>query len=474
MMSKGTLFFGLVRSEPGAKWVLLIPERTILHIEPLDAPTVSANMEAESLPERSSSEGSEEQTKSSKLWDFSNKYRAERTHKQQSLSSSTGGGSVSSSTATSPETETESMSLSSGILASLLGTTQMFFSRSIPFPPIAGSLLSPPETPSEKEQPQLAESADPSNSRASTRSTHSDKHVPNEDSPMKPHHRRIRTWHSETEFGSGQGLRILPKYIGTPKMKVQLRVQPHSMHYRAENLSSLWNYERIFDVFVHPSSIPEVFHYVQHYPNVSILVELKPVEPPYAQKPQSGVGDNTEQESQPRNKETRDKETRDSSDILTDMREFGLIAKSDQVSQLSDRFSKSPEWFSRLSDGFASSLVVRLCFATKIQCSDKGMTSVISEAKDVDAAVSKCLETPVKVGHIVVSHIVQQQLKIRECSLVQLLYVKDEWKANPIYKKTTMLRLQPLRSQVRGNVGKRTPSVRSHILWPRCFVTEHM
>ena len=452
MMSKGTLFFGLVRSEPGAKWVLLVPARTILHIEPLDAPTVSANMEAESLPERSSSEGSEEQTKSSKFWDFSNKYRAERTRKQQSLSSSTGGGSVSSSTATSPETETESMSLSSGILASLLGTTQMFLSRSIPFPPIAGSLLSPPETPSEKKQPQLTESADPSNSRASTRSTHSDKHVPDGDSPVKPHHRRIRTWHSETEFGSGQGLRILPKYIGTPKMKVQLRVQPHSMHYRAETLSPLWNYERIFDVFVHPSSIPEVFHYVQHYPNVSVLVELKPIEPPYAQKPQSGVGDNTEQESQPRNKETKDKETRDPSDILTDMREFGLIAKSDQVSKLSDRFSKSPEWFSRLSDGFASSLVVRLCFATKIQCSDKGMTSVISEVKDVDAAVSKCLETPVKVGHIVMSHIVRQQLKIRECSLVQLLHVKDEWKANPIYKKTTMLRLQPLRSQVRGKL----------------------
>ena len=428
-----------------------------------------ADVGTESLPERSSSEGSEDQTKASKFWDFSSKYRTERTRKQQSLSSSTGGGSVSSSTATSPETETESMSLSSSILAQLFGTTQKFLSMNIPLP-IAGSLLSPTDTLSGKEQPQLTdtlsgkeqpqltESADPPNSRAaSTRSTHSDKRVPDEDSPVRPHHRRIRTWHSETEFGSGQGLRILPKYIGTPKMKAFLRVQPHSMHYngtrlstcRAETSLSLWNYERIFDVFVHPSSIPEVFHYVQHYPNVSVLVELKPVEPPYAQKPQSGVGDNTAQEPQPRNKGTEDPP-----DILTDMREFGLIAKSDQASKLPDRSSRSPEWFSRLSDGFASSLVVRLCFATKIQCSDKGITSVISgdKSKDINASMPKSFETPVAVGHIVMSHMVRQQLKISECSLVQLLHVKDEWKANPSYKKTTMLRLQPLKSQVRKHV----------------------
>ena len=456
MMSNATLFC-LVRSEPGAKWVLLVSATTVLRIEPSDAPNVPADVGAESLPERSSSEGSEDQTKTSKFWDFSNKYRTERTRKQQSLSSSTGGGSVSSSTATSPETETESLSLSSGILAHLLGTTQKLFSMNIPIP-IAGSLLSPTDTLSEKEEPQLTQSADPPNSRAaSTRSTHSDKRVPDEDSPVRPHHRRIRTWHSETEFGSGQGLRILPKYIGTPKMKAFLRVQPHSMHYngtklntcRAETLLPLWNYERIFDVFVHPSSIPEVFHYVQHYPNVSVLVELKPVEPPYAQKTQSGAGDNTAQEPQPRNKGTEDPP-----DILTDMREFGLIAKSDQASKLPDRSSRSPEWFSRLSDGFASSLVVRLCFATKIQCSDKGITSVISgdKSKDINASMPTSFETPVAVGHIVMSHMVRQQLKISECSFVQLLHVKDEWKANPSYKKTTMLRLQPLKNQVGKHV----------------------
>ena len=420
-----------------------------------------ADVGTESLPNRSSSEGSEDQTKTSKFWDFSNKYRAERTRKQQSLSSSTGGGSVSSSTATSPETETESMSLSSSILAQLFGTTQKLLSMNIPLP-IAGSLLSPTDTISEKEQPQLTESADPPNpTAASTRSTHSDKRVSDEDSPIRPHHRRIRTWHSETEFGSGQGLRILPKYIGTPKMKAFLRVQPHSIHYNgtrlasAETLLPLWNYERIFDVFVHPSSIPEVFHYVQHYPNVSVLIELKPMESPYAQKPQSGAGDNTAQEPQPRNKGAEDPP-----DILTDMREFGLIAKSDQASKLPDQSSRSPEWFSRLSDGFASSLVVRLCFATKIQCSDKGITSVISEekSKDVNASMPKSLETPVAVGHIVMSHIVRQQLKIRECSLVQLLHVKDEWKANPSYKKTTMLRLQPLKNQV----GKHVIAVDTH------------
>ena len=473
---KQALLFDVVRSEPRAKWVLLVSGKTVVTIEKGTGPTDTGT---ESLPERSSTGGteppeeSEDQTSLKEpTWDFHTAVIDKARKLQTSCPGSTAGGSSGySSQAASPDSEVDRESVSSGFLASLLGTTQNFLTRNLQIPYLSPTnvgeedqVKAPTDLPGPPTMPQ----------RGSTSSTQSEKLVSDGVSVVEgkpqPHHRRYNTWHSESDFRSGRALRILPNYIGTLKMKAYLRVQPHSISQIGKRTGTapqcFWSHERVLDVFVHPSSIPEVFHYVQHTPSASVLVELQPVELPYIPKPKG-----PEESSAPASKPSTVEEE-DLPDLLSDMKEFGMIADldpfsktperspkpaskpqdqsskpQDQSSKLQDQSSKPPERSS--SKTFCDSVIVRLCFATKLFCTDDGMKSEISGEKSEDISRPESADTPVKVGHVVMSDVIRQQLKIEECSLVQLFYVKDEWRANPGPTKS-MVRLYPIgRKEVR-------------------------
>ena len=98
-------------------------------------------------------------------------------------------------------------------------------------------------------------------------------------------HEWTPTWHNESQFRSRSPAKTkksdpktlwkLTPYVVTPCMHANLRVQPHPLKglrhalkpdYKPLNktpLSDLWSVKRVFDIFVHPSTLPEVYHYLK-------------------------------------------------------------------------------------------------------------------------------------------------------------------------------------------------------------------
>lgn len=240
----------------------------------------------------------------------------------------------------------------------------------------------------------------------------------------KPSHKRTATWHSESEFNSNslsknrrghQTSRLLKltTYVSTPRMHANIRVQPHTLkglrafHTEvgggagvggraggAEGKRGLWSQRRAFDVFVHPSTLPEVYHYLQKKSTSgSFLVELIPI-------PQLNKFVSKSAES---------------------------ASKPDGPSENGGHGGKSD------ATCLPSSLVVRLCFATKVCVDGDNMSASVSEdvehtAVTVEKKAEPVLSVPVEVGHVLMSDVVRQQLEIKECSRVKLLHVDDGWK----------------------------------------------
>lgn len=253
-------------------------------------------------------------------------------------------------------------------------------------------------------------------------------------------HRRMATWHSETEFGSkppvegkrqarkegghGHIRHKLTAYVLTPRMHAILRVQPHPIKGLRDNLPStgnlpnqLWSHERVFDVYVHPSSLPEVYFYSQRRrtTSTSFLVELAPIPQPNKYVPKSA-------------------ESATSASDATDGDGHGVKSKRPEV-------------------GLPASLVVRLCFATKVVVDGSGMLAHISdparvrvseaeEEEEAEEGAESLLEVPVKVGHVMMSDLVRQQLEIKECSKIKMMHVMDKWKLSFVDKIKVVL--QPL------------------------------
>ena len=241
---------------------------------------------------------------------------------------------------------------------------------------------------------------------------------------IKHSHKRTATWHSETEFSpsrSTHGLmqswstmhmqnNKLSAYINTPRMDANLRVQPHAItglrqsYGKFTSDEELWCLENIFDVYVHPSTLPEVYHYLQEMtPNSAFLVEIVPI-----QQMNKYVPKNTE-----------------------------TLVKLDSLSDLGDQ-SEAKDVMSKPESSLASSLVVRLCFATEVIVEESYMCGKVSgihpvgteegELGEGRGTTSILLEVPVKVGHVVMSDLVRQQLEIKQCSRVRLLHIEDCWK----------------------------------------------
>ncbi len=232
----------------------------------------------------------------------------------------------------------------------------------------------------------------------------------------KSYHKRFNTWHSGTDFkNSSPGFRSGKRPV-VPHMCVDVRVQPHPITgvycLNSQSDRGLWRQDQLFNIFVHPSTIPEIFLYWQSYSTEPILVEIMPTYLP--------PSDLKESKSNP--------------------------AGEDHANTKHDTRSVSSE--TTLASPLPGSLVVRLCFATRIRllkgviaCRiEDGCCDEQSEDLDTD-----CIDFRVAVGHVVMSDIVRQQLRIKNCSLVRMLHVKDEWRIS--YTDQPSVLLQPLKPE---------------------------
>ena len=253
---------------------------------------------------------------------------------------------------------------------------------------------------------------------------------PQPEESVKPSHKRTATWHSETEFSPARNvgkLKLkqvtlaarLPKgrvsHTNTPKMDANLRVQPHPIvghrhgYGKFTTNQELWCLENLFDIFVHPSTIPEVYHYMKTMTaSPFLLVELVPIQPP-------------------------NKYNMKNAESAVNLDTFSDISKQDSAREVRGTAEV----------GLASSLVVRLRFATTVMVGVAGMHCVVADihpqrrkGREMDEGGQRgdeeveeeeglvVLQVLVKVGHVVMSDVVRQQLHIKECSRVRLLHMK--------------------------------------------------
>ena len=250
-------------------------------------------------------------------------------------------------------------------------------------------------------------------------------------------HKRTATWHHESQFTRSPGRRNSPHrpgkmqlnpYVSTPRMDANLRVQPHPIRGLRPSVANLellnssesrqlWCHKHAFDVYVHPSTLPEVYHYLQKRSTLgAFLVEVIPIPQlnKYVQK-------NTESAIRYDGQESVD----------------GSEART-----------------GRPDSGLPSSLVLRLCFATKVVVDASGMIPCLSPvypteecgtdggANTSEKRTESLLEVGVKAGHVLMSDLVRRQLEIKECSRVQIRHVQDSWKMS--FVDDIKIVLQPL------------------------------
>lgn len=277
-------------------------------------------------------------------------------------------------------------------------------------------------------------------------------------------HKKTKSWSHPTD----PGFRLkLPKYVETPSMDTFLRVQPHSIwgpdKYsmkdggQSSHGPPQWDYSRLFDVYVHPSTFPEISNYYHSSTNLgSFLVQVKSANPPKASSQSQG---NQNEIHPPQPPQSADPTGSDANTITSPISEtrlelarlFSTIAElsspaHDTESDTSDSSSKSA---TSQPLAFAKTLVLRLCFATKlVSCEDSRVCPLphppSSDPGELSESQLDCKEVlRVAPGHIVMSHIVQQQLQTGACSLVRVSHVSDEGRL-PASKSQVTLHIRPL------------------------------
>lgn len=418
----------VVRSEPSALWVLLVQNARIC-IEPSSAssPGTSSSVSSISTPGRSSSQGSGESPNS------------EHPSSNSLLSSTI------SSTLTAPF----------NYLLNSLRPNQ-------PFQKVATDSSAPERETFPKRTTTTPEPATVSR----TRTVHIASSV--KPSPSQGKHSRMRSWHAGTDYGkrdlpdaNDEPPQFLPPYSGTPKMNACLRVQPHPLRGISTSQSppeGRWSYERIFDVFVHPSTLPEVHCYLGILHKCSsFLVELQPMVSPHvaavaARKQTAASRDGGGYAASDAQSETVD-------DGLDDSQTSSGVESLIDIAQLIGTSTTPPSQGDASATSLPSpylcrSLVARLCFATRIRCSGGQMVAEIdgigtgtvdhAEESSEEAEVE---EVWVKPGHILMSDPLRRQLRAGACSRVKLRQVKEEWRIPLVNKPSITIHLQPLDPQ---------------------------
>ena len=222
----------------------------------------------------------------------------------------------------------------------------------------------------------------------------------NEEKAVKPQHRRSNTWDPSSSFGIKRELSV------SPRLNICVRVQPHALQGMSGKIeirtvwsekNGLWKHERAFDIFVNPSTIPEVYSFTSTHnlKGKAILVELIPIEYEMIQQQEATATD------------------------YDDLDRYSLKAR--QTPQ-----AKPPE-----SVLLPKSLVVRLFFATKLQIRSGKLEPSVHDCnqernKEKSEFGDVQEEVLVQVGHVVLSDAVRQQLRIKMCSRVELCGIREE------------------------------------------------
>lgn len=432
---------GVVSSEPAAKWVLLGSEETGARGERATA----IRFKGAPSPSNSTSSSYTSPTGSVKANDSSDPHPgAAFTSIRKDLLCATG--MVSGSEGSSPESDIDNVSVSSSASSRLFELLwRPFFTsastqRSIPSDDLERSGTRTPEpaisAPPTFFKPQEAQSK----------------------------HKKTKSWSHPTDTG----FRVkLPKYIDTPPMDTLLRVQPHSIggpdkySMREGQQSShgppQWEYSRLFDAYVHPSTFPEISNYYHCSKELgSFLVQVKSAHPPKAISQSQG----NQNEIQPPQPPQPAESTTDADSIASPIsqcrleisRIFSTIAElsspehdadSDASGNGSSVKSATPQ-----SLTFAKTLVLRICFATKLVSCENGRVHPLpyppsEPGEPVESQVESKELLNIAPGHIVMSHIAQQQLQIGACSLVRISHITEEGRL-PAGKGQVTVHIRPL------------------------------
>ena len=242
------------------------------------------------------------------------------------------------------------------------------------------------------------------------------------DEPTRPAHKRNLTY-SEGDFSPvklhpmpAKPMRRISAFVCTPRMDACVRVQHHSIaglrqlhqYSSVVNQDNLWTMDRVFDIFIHPSTLPEIYHYLGITNSEAFLVELLPIsfeKSAFKFPDAGGVGS---------------------------MSDLALAGSSS-----SDASAKS-------DSSLPHSVVVRMFFATSVIVEKESMYGVVSESLSLDdfhtaggvaGSSDDDVDPPpfpwkvaVKEGHVVMSDLLRQQLEVHDCSRVRLMDVLDKWK----------------------------------------------
>ena len=429
----------VVSSEPAATWVLLASEETGLRGETATVirfKSAYSSSTSSSVGSIASPTGSEQANSSGSDQIPSPHSRSVWNNLPRRSDLICVGGLGSGSEASTPESEIETSSINSS------AGSRFFDYLMRPFFPLPASSHTsfPLESTSHRtgsKTPEPTISSAPSTvSKPASRSSGQQKH------------KKTKSW----SHSSDPNARLtLPKYVETPDMNAVLRVQPHSIGgpdkfsmkgARGTTSGPQWDYSRIFDVYVHPSTLPEIsnyYHFSKHLG--SFLVQVKSLNTSSKTTAlQSSVANQNQNESRSTLPTSSSVDSDNISSPVSDTRmELSHIIStlagltSDVQSDASDASSSSarsakPPPNLALSD----SLVLRLCFATKlVSCGDNNRVYPIThppleDSKETLPESEIREELKIAPGHIVMSHIVQQQLQISTCSPVQVCHVTEE------------------------------------------------
>ena len=276
-------------------------------------------------------------------------------------------------------------------------------------------------------------------------------------------HRKIKSCSQISDFESLP--QKLPKYVETPEMNTLLRVQPHAigghgeMSGGAQDSAPQWECSRVFDVYVHPATLPEMSnHYHSSTHLGSFLVQLKPAKHSKSNSPQS-QGQNgssnlppasmTSSDPPPSSHAESDSVTSPVSDTGFELSRIMSVVSSsfqDSPADASNGASKSSRPLNLVLPDF---LVVRLCFATTLVSGQDGRVGPLPPPPPSTTpkafADSKRVLT-VAPGHIVMSNVVRRQLRITSFSLVRVCNVKEEGRL-PFAHRTVSIHLRPLNEE---------------------------
>ena len=257
----------------------------------------------------------------------------------------------------------------------------------------------------------------------------------------------------------------LPKYVETPEMNALLRVQPHPIRGPGEispgvgNSPPHWDHSRAFDVYVHPTTLPEIANHYHSSKNLgSFLVQIKPAKA-RAKWNSSNQGKNETANPPPSSLSLSNalSSLAENESISSPVNETGFELRHimSAVASLNDSQSDTSDGASSVKSDkplnlvLPDSLVIRLCFATTlVSCTDNRVRPLPHPLPSPLPKLFAEAEEVLKVapGHILMSDIVRRQLRIGSCSLVRVSSVKDEGRL-PAGLRSVTIHLRPLNEQ---------------------------